>query len=345
MFHPDSPLYIRPRFDKELISWLWRFQRSCNATAVQAAIRILRESSLASLDLYSELASTTSLNFGFEHRGLLSLYLTTKGYEEGIAQARLLSREGISSRELRREEVYRLEQTVSTDVIAGIHFPQDGHLTPADFVTGLAQVAANMGARFVTSTQVIGFKTEKSRICLVNTSRGIFEPAEVVVAAGSSSVSLTSELGIKLPIQAAKGYSITFEQRGDPPCLPLLLSEAKCAVTPMGEKLRIAGTFELGAMNGAINQRRVDALHRALHKYTSFTNLPISKVWTGMRPCTPDGLPVIGKSNRLKNLILATGHGMLGMSLGPVTGKVVSQLVCGVTPIVDINGFRPERFS
>jgi D-amino-acid dehydrogenase len=346
MFHSNSPLYIRLGFDRDLIAWLWQFQKACNHRAVEMAIPVLRDLSDVSLDLYSQLAGIPDLNFGLQHKGLLALFISTKGYKEGAASARWLRREGIPAVEMCADEVHHAQPAVAPAVVGGIGFPGDAHLTPPDFVVGLSRVATELGARFLTGVEVNGFEKTGNRITLVKTSRGPMRPNHIVLAAGAWSPALAAELRIKLPLQAGKGYSVTFEQPANSPTVPLLLGEAKCAVTPMGEKLRVAGTLEFGSSDNSINPGRVDSLLRAMTRYVQMdVDQCVSKKWAGLRPCTPDGLPIISRADGIENLILATGHGMLGVSLGPVTGKIVSQLISGISPVVDITKLHASRFS
>ena len=346
MFHSNSPLYIRPGFDKNLLAWLWQFQKACNQRAVETAIPVLRDLSGVSLDLYSQLAQIANLKFGLQHRGLLALFVSTQGFNEGIASARWLRDEGIPAVEMGADEVQHAEPAVAPTIVGGIGFPGDAHLIPQDFVIGLSRVATELGAIFLTATEVNGFERTGNRITLVKTSRGPIRPAHIVLAAGVCSQPLAAELRIKLSLQAGKGYSVTFERPANSPTIPLLLGEAKCAVTPMGKKLRVAGTLEFGSSDNSINHGRVDSLLRAMKRYVHVdVDQRVSKKWAGLRPCTPDGLPIISRAHSIENLILATGHGMLGVSLGPVTGKIVSELISGIPPEVDIAKFDVSRFS
>ena len=149
-----------------------------------------------------------------------------------------------------------------------------------------------------------------------------------------------------LPIQAAKGYSVTYDAPPGGPRVPMLLGEARFAVTPMGETLRFAGTLELAGLDLSINRRRVEAIKRRWRDYLALPgDLTLREVWRGLRPCTPDGLPLIGRPRALDNLVVATGHAMIGVSLGPVTGKLVAQIVAGEKPIVDVTALDPDRFG
>ena len=179
----------------------------------------------------------------------------------------------------------------------------------------------------------------------VRTTRGDFQPEQVVLAAGAWSRGIGQSLGIRLPLQPAKGYSITFKRPEACPGIPLYLSEAKVVVTPLEDDLRFAGTLELGGMDFRINNRRVNAIMGAAKDYLrQVETMETEEVRTGLRPCTPDGLPIIDRAPGYKNLIMATGHGMLGITLAPITGKLISQLACEQTPDIDLAPFQVTRF-
>ncbi len=223
---------------------------------------------------------------------------------------------------------------------------EDAQLDPALFVQGLAARVQQHGAVIYTRTEVIGFETDANRITAVKTTRGDFYPDQVVLATGAWSPKVVRDLRLKLPIQSAKGYSITVRRPDSCPRIPLMLGEAKVAMTPLGTTLRFAGTLELAGFDLTINRRRVDAIRRAVSEYlvgTSGTEL--IEIWRGLRPCTPDGLPMIGRCESFENLIVATGHAMLGISLGPITGTLVAQIACGEPATIDLTALQVERFG
>ncbi|RPH39581.1 MAG: FAD-dependent oxidoreductase, partial [Planctomycetota bacterium] len=200
--------------------------------------------------------------------------------------------------------------------------------------------------RVLPQTEVLGFERNGPRIASIQTSKGTFRAEEIVLAAGSWSPSLARSLGLRLPIQPAKGYSIGLSNPATPPAVPLLLMEAKVGVTPMGRFLRLAGTLELGGLDLTINERRVDAIRRRSREYLEGLDaLQELEVWRGLRPCSPDGLPFVGRPGAIENLIIATGHAMIGLSLGPITGKLVAELAARQKPSFDPALFSPDRFA
>src|SRR5262249_38397740 len=190
------------------------------------------------------------------------------------------------------------------------------------------RLAETLGVQVRIGAEVMGFRTTGDRIAAVQTTRGVLDADIVVLAAGAWSPEVGRALGLRVPIQPAKGYSLTYRRAARGPAIPLLPAEGRFSITPMGEFLRFGGTLELAGMDLRINQRRGDALRRnALRCIEGAEDLELLEIWRGLRPCTPDGLPLVGHSRRFGNLVLAAGHAMVGMSLGPATGKLVARLV------------------
>lgn len=346
MFDSESPFYIKPRFNLALFAWLWQFAVACRKAPMLRAMPLLRNLTQVSMDLYEEFAAMDGLgDFHFNHKGSMMLYKNGERFEAAAREVETLKSYGIDSKVLGAAAVLDIEPKVNSCIVGGIFFPQDGHMNPSEFVRGLASRAEGKGTTFLTSTEVLSFGTSDGRVSLVRTTRGDFEPQEVVLSAGSWSARLASQLRLDLPIQPAKGYSITVKSCDRDNTMPLFLSEAKVIVTPMGGILRFAGTLELVGLDFSINQKRVRAVQRAVREYlVGMDEFELLETWRGLRPLTPDGLPIIGRSQRWRNLIIATGHGMQGLALGPVTGKIVAQMLCGETPTVDVAGLDAERF-
>jgi D-amino-acid dehydrogenase len=299
----------------------------------------------ASMTLYEEFASMGGSQFNFKHRGSLAIYKSSDGFEAGLKQAEWVRRFGIQSKVLDQAGVRQIEPTIQQQIVGGIYMKDDAHLNPFKFVVWLSARAQSKGVSFLTSTEVLGFDKSAGRISTVRTTRGDFEAHQVILAAGSWSPELAEDLGLTLPIQPAKGYSITVKSEEREGSMPIWLTESKVTVTPMGEVLRFAGTLELADLDFSINQRRVEAIRRAAREYLVGTDqYETLEIWRGLRPLTPDGLPIIGISKAWSNLIFATGHGMQGLALGPITGKLVTQLATGETPSVDMARLSEERF-
>ena len=350
LFDSASPFYIKPRLDADLLAWLWRFQSFCNQDFVKTAVPLLRDMQRASLDLYQELVVTEKLDCNFTQQGGLVLYRTEVGFADGRREAALMQQFGLKLRLLNQHEVRQRVTAVHLDVVGGIDHQEDAHITPDLFIKGLAEAAVANGATILTNAELLEFEQSGGRITAVKSSRGKFTPSQIILAAGAWSTQIAKELALKLPIQPAKGYSITIQNQTKLPQPHLYLGESRVVVTPMGERLRFAGTLELAGFDFSINRKRVDAILDAVGHYilTDFAGDEAQdsvEIWRGMRPCSPDSLPYIGRSTQIKNLIVATGHATLGLSMGPVTGKLVTQIVEGKRPFLNLDGFQVERFS
>src|SRR6188474_638146 len=341
----DSPFYIKPRFDMDLFRWLIRFALASRQGQMLRAIPVMRDLLFASRALYEGLAEHAGFDFGFEGNGSLWVCLSKERLEHEKEETHLFEEFDIPFKLMDQSEVHDLEPALLPQVVGGIHYPRDGHIHPARFVMGLAEKARGLGAQLWTKTEALGFESTGGKITKIHTTRGDISSKQVVLATGSWSPEVAHELRLQIPIQAAKGYSITLENPPISPKIPLSLGEARVVVNPLDDSLRLAGTLELAGMDFSINARRVDAMHKASSEYLpGLQEAKIIEIWRGLRPCTPDGLPIIGRSRAFDNLIVAAGHAMLGMSLGPITGKLVSQLVNAEKTEVDVLPFRMERF-
>jgi len=348
MFDAGSPFYIKPRFSMDLIAWLLRFWRACNAQRMQRAVPVLRDLNFRSLELFDRLAASEAIDFGFEKKGMLALFISRKEFEAGTAEADLLKEYGVDTRILTKNEIKEILPVLETAALGGVFYSRDAHLIPDRFVKALAANLRSNGVDIRNNTEVVGFEKTGSRVASVRTTRGNFSADQIVLAGGAWSSEIIKRLKISLPIQPAKGYSLTYKRPANCPDIPLALAEAKVILTPMADTMRFAGTLELAGMDFSINMRRVQAILNHIPAFLPQVDpdcLELIELWRGLRPCTPDGLPVIGRSPAYENLILATGHGMLGISLAPVTGKLVSRIVAGEDPEMDIRPLSLERFS
>ena len=283
MLRRESPFYIKPRPSLELIAWLWRFRAAANERTVRESLSVVCELSRASVDLYEELITREELDCYYERKGLIALYTTERGLEDGAEEAHLLREHGISSQELDSAQVKEMEPAVRSDIAGGIYHDGDAHLKPDDLVRGLAARFDARGGVIHTGTEVLGFELAGDTIVSVKTDKGDYRARQVVLATGAWSPGVARALKLNLPVQPAKGYSITFDEPVSPPSMPVMLAEARVGVTPMGPALRFAGTLELSGLNTDIDPRRVEAIRRAGHRYLA-TDLSASRetVWCGM---------------------------------------------------------------
>jgi D-amino-acid dehydrogenase len=322
--HSDSPLSIRPR--RSTLGWLARFAAACRADRAERATDAIRALSVASLELHAELAG---LGTGFERRGTLSVYETEARFAAGRIEA---VRSGLTSRILSPREARELEPALGGGIAGAVFFPDEGHLDPLRYVRAIGEAAARAGADVQTGIEV-------HSLAPFETSGGRLRPRTVVLAAGVWTARLA-----RVPITGGKGYHVDLEPVDGDPRVPLLLQEARSAVTPLGDRLRLAGTLEVAGLDARPNPARIEAMRRAAARVLGSDRRAVLDIWTGLRPCAPDGLPVIGRPSAQRELVLATGHAMKGLSLAPVTGRLVAELIAGEPPSHDLAPFSPDRF-
>ena len=341
----ESPFYIKPRFNLDLFTWLARFALASRKDQMLRSMSAMRDLLLASRALYDELSQTAEFDFGFEGNGALQVFLSEQGLQGGVEEAQLLEEFDIPIKVMDAAEVCDLEPALLPTVVGGVFYPCDAHINPFRFVRGLAEKARGLGVELLTGTEVLGFETTNGSVAAIKTTRGAFHPQKVLLAAGSWSPEIGHSLKLNIPIQAAKGYSLTYQNLDLSPKLPLLFGEAHTVVNPLGDALRVAGTLELAGMDFSINRRRLDAIRTSAEQYLpGLGQARLLEIWCGLRPCTPDGLPIISRSDSFGNLFIAAGHAMLGMSLGPITGKLVSQLMSDEKVDFNLAPFNLNRF-
>jgi D-amino-acid dehydrogenase len=348
MWNPESPFYIKPRLDWELMDWAWKFWRASTSAHVRRSAPLLRDLSMASRACFEELSELSGNTFDLVKKGLLMLCQSQETLEhEGTTaeQARAL---GIPAEVLNTAQTAALDPAVRMQIAGAIYFPNDCHLSPNRFMARLQELAEKGGVRFLWETDVTGWKRSAERIDAVVTTQGSLAADEFVLCGGSWSAGMAKGLGLILPMQAGKGYSLTLPNPPQLPQICAILTEARVAATPMGSALRFGGTMELAGLNEAINPLRVQGIIKAVSKYyPEFTAADFEGVqpWRGLRPCSPDGLPYLGRTNLYKNLIVATGHAMMGLSLGPVTGKLVAEMATEGRPSLPLDLLAPDRFA
>jgi D-amino-acid dehydrogenase len=348
MFDSKSPFYVKPRLSLDLLRWGIQFYRHANQKHVSRSIPALKELSLFSKVSYQQLASELPFNFDYHERGLLMLYQTAAAEHEEAETATLANRHGVAAKVLSRAEVQALEPEVRVDVRGGVFYPGDAHLTPQLLVRGLIQYLKSVGVKIYSSTRVVGFSFRENTVTGIQTTTGDFTCDQLVLATGSWSGEVARQLDLRLPMQAGKGYSFTINEVEKNVRIPSILLEARVAVTPMANTLRFGGTMEISGVNHDINLQRVRGIVEAIPRYYPQMEVAMperNEIWHGLRPCSPDGLPYIGRLKRLPNVVVATGHAMMGLSLAPGTGKLVAELMSEETPSVSLAAFESARFA
>lgn len=348
MFDSKSPFYVKPALNLSLMSWGMQFIRHANAKHVQRSAPFLRDLNLLSSELYKDMAKEEGFDFELRNDGILMLFKTEKTAEEEYRLAEEAKALGLDIQILNREEVQALEPYTKLDVLGAVHYKCDSHLYPNALMHQLIRYIEGKGAAVRKQEKVTGFEVVGERIIALTTSKGRIATELVLMTGGAALPQLAKAAGIRIPIMPGKGYSFMHDTGSQKLVHPSLLLEARVAVTPMNGQVRFGGTMELAAPNDQINMNRVEGIVNAIPKYYPEMQVAIPEkeaVWYGFRPCSPDGLPYLGYSRKLKNLLVAGGCGMMGLSLGPAVGKVIADLVNEHPLPMSIAPFAVERFD
>lgn len=348
MFDPESPFRVKPRASFDLAKWSWKFWRSCTAAHVARSGPLLRDLHLASKALFEEFAAA-GWDFGLNRQGLLILCRDGKTFEEEAHGAEKAKSLGIPAEIHPATELAALEPDFRLTAAGAVKYPQDACFDPRRFMAELERRLELAGVELRRDTEVLGFRRDGKRVTAVRTASGDVPADEVVIAGGAWSGLLTRELGLRLPLEAGKGYSLTLPQPRQLPRHCLILAEARVAVTPLGTSLRFGGTLELAGLDESIDPARVRGIVKSIPHYCpEFRPDDFAGIspWRGLRPCSPDGLPYLGRTARSGNVVIAGGHAMMGMSLGPITGEIVARLLCGEPAgIAGCEMLSPDRFG
>ena len=350
MLNSKSPFYVQPRLDMSLIDWGLKFIKSATAEKVDRAAIPLRDIAIYSQSLYEALTKLPQFNFAYEHKGLLEIFQTPTGAEHAEHTVKKAHQIGLNDTALLSfEELQALEPQTTINALGAIHFKCDAHLYPNKLMEQLLAHLKNVGVKFHTSETVIGFEHKEANITKVKTNKSVIDTDTVVIAAGSWSRELAELMDVKIPLMPGRGYSVTLEDSPHKINYPSVLIEGRVALTPMdGNKIRFGGTMEITSTKTPPRLARVEGLLGAVKQFYPEFDIPvpsIDKVWWGYRPCSADGLPYIGRSNKWKNVVIATGHSMLGLSLGAGTGKLVTQIINETPLLMNIEPFNPNRFN
>jgi D-amino-acid dehydrogenase len=348
MLNSKSPFYVKPALSPNLISWGLKFIKSATPRNVENAASFLLNLNLYSKRLYEEWQKEPGFDFALENKGILMYYKTEKVAEEEVHLAEKARSMGLDAVPLNKEEVQALEPETELDILGAVHYRCDSHLYPNKLIPQLLKHLKSAGVNIQGSNAVKQIITEKGKIKKVVAEKGEYEADVVVMAGGSWLPQLAKMAQLPIPLMPGKGYSFTYDQPQKKLNVPAILCEARVAITPMNGHMRYGGTMEIAPVNNKINLNRVEGIVESIPKYFPGIKLEVPQekdIWFGFRPCSPDGLPYMGRTTKLNNLIIAGGHAMMGLSLGPATGKIVADLANGQKPEVEISAFNPERFS
>lgn len=349
MLNAESPFYVRPRLNRQLLNWGWQFYRAATHKKVNQAMPHLRNIGLLSRQLYQDMKQDEALaNFGLESSGLMMLYKTEKVGEEEIEVAHQANKLGIETQILNREELHAIETDAKPDVLGGVLYPGDAYLLPQVLLQSLVNYLKDQQVKIIENSPVEDIQLNGSSVLGVKTANETLQADEYVIASGIWSTTLAKKLKVRLPMQAGKGYSFMVQDNPEHKIkTPSILCEAKVSVTPMQGQVRFGGTMEITGYDESINLRRVKGIAKAIPEYLPSYQVAMpdqSQVWRGLRPCSPDGLPYIGRLSKLPNVHIAAGHAMMGVSLAPATGKLIAESIGNQKFSIEVEAFGVERY-
>ncbi|MGV9779094.1 NAD(P)/FAD-dependent oxidoreductase [Streptosporangium sp. NPDC003464] len=346
LLNPESPFHIKPRWDGGLPRWLWHFRRACNERDAEAAFHVLLDLKKRSLEILREVCADDGLAPTFTAQGMVLAFKTPEGFDKGRRSVPRAVDNGVPLRVLDPQELRALEPDAEFDISGALYNEEGAYLRVPDFLREFARTLQGMGVEIHGQTEVLGFEVTGREVGLVRTARGDLRPREVVVAAGTWSAERVRELGLGLMLQPAKGYTVTVKTPRNGPRRPVLLSEGKVAIAPLGDRLRLGGTLELSGMDRTVSRRRVEGILRTVQAYLpEMEHTETLETWSGLRPCTPDSLPYIGRAEPYRNLSVACGHGHIGLGLAPAGGRLIAQILAGERPDMDPEPFRVGRYG
>lgn len=350
MWNSKSPFYVQPRLDWNLMSWGLKFIRSATKDHVAASAVPLRDIAIISKKEYEDWLKLPGFSFAYEQKGLLEIFQTPAGAEHAKHTVEKAHELGLNdTRLLSKEELDALEPQTRVNGLGAIHFNCDAHCWPNKLMQQLIAYLEQEGVKLIPNQEVIKFERKEGRISKVITTDNAYEPDEVVMATGSWGRETARMLSVRIPLMPGRGYSVTLEDSPYKVNYPAVLLEGRAAITPMdGNKIRFGGTMEITSHKTPPRMNRVQGILDAVKRFYPDFDVPFpakEKIWYGYRPCSADGLPYIGRVKKYSNLTVATGHSMLGLSLGAGTGKLVDEIVNGKTASMDIKPFEVERFG
>jgi D-amino-acid dehydrogenase len=346
LLDPASPLYIKPEFSLNLFSWLTRFLLAMNEKKMVRSIEVLTAISKYSLESYRALAQSSSHDFSFANKGLILASGEKTGLKAAQKELELMQQMGIAGEFMGQEALLAFEPALKPILKGGVYFPHEAQVEPFALTQTLIKEFQKLGGEAMSGLEVINLKKVDNRISEVVTTHGNFRPKLVVMAAGTWSKNLVELLGCKIPLLGGKGYSMSVHGDFVKPTRSIMIVEKKIAVTPYDNYMRLAGTLELVNQDFDFSAKRVQAIENGARQYLNLEGVSqIDQIWRGLRPCTPDGVPMIGFSSKISNLFYSVGHQMLGLQSAAGSAKLASELILNKTPYVDPIPFKPSRYE
>lgn len=349
MFNSRSPFYVQPSLNSSLIDWGLKFVKSANNKHVEASAVPLRDIAILSQQEYKAWAALPGFDFAYEQKGLLEIFQTQPVADHAHHTVDKGKALGLDVELLSYEQLQQMEPQIKINALGAIYFKCDAHLYPNKLMKVLLDYLKQKGVQLISNEEVTGFEKEKRKIKKVITAKHAYEADEVVIATGAWSREIAALADTKIPMMPGRGYSLTLENSNYHVNYPAVLMEGRVAITPMdGNKIRFGGTMEVVSTKTPPRYQRVEGILNAVKRFIPEFDVPMpstDKIWYGYRPCSADGLPYIGRINTYENVVVATGHAMLGLSLGAGTGKLVGELVDEKKSSIDMKPYAVERFG
>lgn len=335
---------IRPRLDPALWRWLWNFACRCNRHDQVQSGRAIQPLLLSSKDLYRKLVG--DLDCEWQERGLLMVYRNRALFEAYASVNDLLASEfSESAQRLEGDALREFEPALNDSVVGAWHCTHDAHLRPESLLTSWRSLLDRRGVRFIENCKFDGFQNKNGKVVAASVSEGVIEADAFVIAIGAWTPKLARILRQRVPIEPGKGYSILVPRPESCPQVPMLLPEHRVAVTPLQAGMRIGSIMEFAGYDTRIPVTRLRQLQDGATLYLREPiTAPVSHEWYGWRPMTYDSVPVIGICPSFSNVYVAAGHNMLGLSMAPATGRLISEILSGTEPHIDMRPYRAERF-
>ncbi len=346
LLNPKSAFRIKPQLRVSFYYWLWQLARRCNHQQMMKSATHLKSILDFSRNQYDLLFKNQSLNAQWKEDGLLYVLKTQKGIDDFAKTDKLLTESfDTQANFINTEQLTQFEPSLKSGLAGAFFYPDDASLKPDQLTSSLAASLKQAGVTFIENCDLKGIYKRGAAIEYLETSHGLITAEQFVFATGAWSRSLGKELGCKIPVEPAKGYSVTIERPGNCPKKSILFPEHRVGITPFDDCLRLGSMMEFAGFNKTIPQHRIKQLFDSAKPYlkTALTE-SYEQSWMGWRPMTWDSLPIIGYAPSLDNVILATGHNMLGMTLAPATGKLVAEMMVGKNTSINVEEFSPQRF-
>ncbi len=350
MWNSQSPFYVQPRLSLSLLDWGMKFMRTATPAHVERSAVPLRDIAIFSKKMYESWAQLPQFSFAYESKGLLEIFQTQSGADHALHLVEKAHQLGLTDTQLLDyKTLQQMEPHTKINALGAVFFQCDSHLYPNKLMRQLIADLESKGVRLQVNEEVSSFENANGKITKVITDKHAYETDAVVIASGSWSRELAAKMNVKIPLVPGRGYSVTLEDSPYRINHPAVLVEGRVALTPMdGNKIRFGGTMEITSIKTPPRLNRVTGILKAVERFYPEFTVPmpsVDKIWYGYRPCSADGLPYIGRTHQWKNVVMATGHAMLGLSLGAGTGKLVSEIVNEQPVSMDITPFDPGRFN